>query len=67
MTGASPAGQATAPATTLATTLAPASGAFAASGMDSVVHCDVLVIGAGPAGQKAAIQSVKAGRVTVLL
>jgi NAD(P) transhydrogenase len=30
-------------------------------------RCNVLVIGAGPAGQKAAIQSVKAGRSTVIL
>jgi NAD(P) transhydrogenase len=37
------------------------------AGLDSPVHCDVLVIGAGPAGQKAAIQSVKSGRTTVLL
>jgi len=31
------------------------------------ITCDVLVIGAGPAGQKAAIQSVKSGRSTILL
>jgi len=30
-------------------------------------HCDVLVIGSGPAGQKAAIQAVKAGRHVVMI
>ena len=30
-------------------------------------RCDVLVIGSGPAGQKAAIQAVKAGRTVVLI
>ncbi|HEX4510755.1 MAG TPA: Si-specific NAD(P)(+) transhydrogenase [Burkholderiaceae bacterium] len=32
-----------------------------------VRRCDVLVIGSGPAGQKAAIQAVKAGRTVVLI
>ncbi len=30
-------------------------------------HCDVLVIGGGPAGQKAAVQAAKAGRRVVLV
>jgi len=32
-----------------------------------VQRCDVLVLGSGPAGQKAAIQAVKAGKTVVLI
>ncbi|HEY4186965.1 MAG TPA: Si-specific NAD(P)(+) transhydrogenase [Polyangia bacterium] len=35
--------------------------------MTPIRRCDVLVIGSGPAGQKAAIQAVKAGRSVVLI
>lgn len=35
--------------------------------MTATRRCDVLVIGSGPAGQKAAIQAVKAGRSVVLI
>jgi NAD(P) transhydrogenase len=36
-------------------------------GTDDVRHCDFLVIGSGPAGQKAAIAAVKAGRHVVMV
>ena len=35
--------------------------------MSSPSPCDVLVIGSGPAGQKAAIAAVKAGRKVILV
>ena len=35
--------------------------------MSAPEHFDLVVIGSGPAGQKAAIQAVKAGRTVALL
>jgi len=40
---------------------------MSASTGPEVRHCDVLVLGSGPAGQKAAIQAVKAGKTVVLI
>ena len=34
---------------------------------DSVTAADIVVIGAGPAGQKAAVQAAKAGRQVILI
>ena len=35
--------------------------------MSTVIHYDIVVIGSGPAGQKAAIQGAKAGKLVAMI